>query len=567
MNYWEKRFLKDKASAVNAAEKYIARRQERYFREAQKAIAAAVEKLYRSFADSEKITLAEAKRRISNADFKKIDFESMAADQLIRNQEYREKMKDLPDDVIAAIGKQNAQYESQLAAYTKKGEITYLTLMQANIDKALIDLYDKNQISMYDMLASQYEDGYYRSVYNTQQAIGFGKDLAALNKRAIEKAVLAKHNKSNYSKTLYEHCSHFSEDLKQNLVVGLIRGENMDRMASRMRKRLSVSASAARRLVRTETAYIYESATMDAYKECGIEQYEYLATLDGRTSEICRELDGKVFDIKDAVPGKNYPPMHPNCRSTTVCHFADDKVTSRIAKDESGKYYEVPSDMTYKEWKSSHVKSKPLSINGVTASVALDDVNLADTHEELEEYLAKKYHIQYAPQMKELNISLVKRSVSGMEEIIADYPGIVKYMKTFFPVEGAAFAMACNDRDIKFNKELFQSGKGNHDYEHAGRHEAAHLIEWLLIDKMGYADREAAWNTFAVSDIIVKEAVSEIHKTGVKLTRMELIRQISENALHSSSEALADCVADYYEDVKHAKLLSKYVVKQIRRYL
>lgn len=362
MNYWEKRFLEDKASAVNAAEKYIARTQERYFREAQKEIEAELEKLYRSFADREKITLAEAKRRISNTDFNKIDFESLAADQVIRNQEYK-KMKDLPDDVAAAIEKQHAQYESQLAAYTKKGEITHLSLMQANIDKALLDLYDKNQISMYDMLAAEYEDGYYRSVYNNQQAIGFGKDLAALNKRAVEKAVLAKHNKSNYSKTLYEHCSHFSEDLKQNLVVGLIRSENMDRMAARMRKRLSVSASAARRLVRTETAYIYESATMDAYKECGIEQYEYLATLDGRTSEICRELDGKVFDIKDAVPGKNYPPMHPNCRSTTVCHFADDKVTSRIAKDESGKYYEVPSDMTYKEWLQNQGKPELLLTN------------------------------------------------------------------------------------------------------------------------------------------------------------------------------------------------------------
>lgn len=363
MNYWEKRFLKDKASAVNAAEKYILRTQEKYFKEARKEIEAAVEKLYRTFADSEKITLAEAKRRISDADFSKIDFESLSADQILRNREYRKKMKTLPADAAAAVEKQHARYESQLAAYTKKGEITHLSLMQANIDKALLDLYDKNQASMYDMLAAEYEDGYYRAVYRNQQAVGFGKDLAALNRRAVEKAVMAEHNKSAYSKTLYEHCSHFSEDLKQNLVIGLIRGESMDRMASRMRKRLSVSASAARRLVRTETAYIYESATMDAYKECGIEQYEYLATLDGKTSEVCRELDGKVFRVKDAIPGKNYPPMHPNCRSTTVCHFADDKVTSRIAKGEGGKYYEVPSDMTYKEWMQNHGKPELLLTN------------------------------------------------------------------------------------------------------------------------------------------------------------------------------------------------------------
>lgn len=263
----------------------------------------------------------------------------------------------LPADAVALIEKQHMQHEKTLSMYSQKGKLTQLSLMEANIDRALLDLYDKNQMSIYQMLADGYEDGYYRAMYKNQQALGFGKDLVALNNRAIEKAVMAKHHKTNYSRTLYEHCKYFSKDMKQNLVTGLILGESMDRMASRMSKRLSVSAATARRLVRTETAYIYEAATMDSYKECGISQYEFMATLDGKTSKICRELDGKVFDVKDAVPGKNYPPMHPNCRSTTVCHLADDKVTERIAKDKRGKYYSVPSDMTYKEWKKAALKT------------------------------------------------------------------------------------------------------------------------------------------------------------------------------------------------------------------
>lgn len=51
------------------------------------------------------------------------------------------------------------------------------------------------------------------------------------------------------------------------------------------------------------------------------------------------------------------------------------------------------------------------------------------------------------------------------------------------------------------------------------------------------------------------------------MTVGELVCRLGENATYFPSEALADCVADYYEDVKHAKLFSKYVVKQIRRYL
>lgn len=129
-------------------------------------------------------------------------------------------------------------------------------------------------------------------------------------------------------------------------------------MSARISTRLNVSAAHARRLVRTETAYVYEQASLKAYQECGIEMYEFLATLDHKTSKPCKELDGKRFYIKDAVPGKNYPPMHPNCRSTTVAAFEDDKVTKRLAKDRNGKYYEVPSDMTYPEWKKTYVEGK-----------------------------------------------------------------------------------------------------------------------------------------------------------------------------------------------------------------
>ena len=107
-------------------------------------------------------------------------------------------------------------------------------------------------------------------------------------------------------------------------------------MAARIRDRMGVAYSAAKRLVRTETAYIYEQATKDAYEECGVEWYEFLATLDGRTSEVCRELDGKHFKVRDAMPGKNYPPMHPNCRSTTVVWFPGKRKKENDQPDREG---------------------------------------------------------------------------------------------------------------------------------------------------------------------------------------------------------------------------------------
>lgn len=56
--------------------------------------------------------------------------------------------------------------------------------------------------------------------------------------------------------------------------------------------------------------------------------------------------------------GKNYPPIHPNDRCTTVAVF-DDEVTDdlqRRARDEDGNSILVPQDMNYQEWKEKYIQ-------------------------------------------------------------------------------------------------------------------------------------------------------------------------------------------------------------------
>ncbi len=355
-DYWERRYLKDKAASVNWTEDYLAKQQKKLYSQAEQEIQAEVGKLYQKFADSEKISLAEAKQKIKDADFRKIDWEGM----LQQEKELRERLKetDLPEEVREQIEKQHRELDLEIKAYAKRGRISYLELRSLEIDKIMVNLYDKQQENIYDHLTNEFDDGYYHSIFNTQQRIGFGYDFTRPNEEAVNRAILNRYDKRNFSKSLYAHCTNFSTDLKSNLVTGLITGENLDKMARRIHKRMGVAYSAAKTLVRTETAYIYETATMEGYSACGIEWYAFLATLDFKTSVICQELDGQSFKVKDAVPGKNYPPMHPNCRSTTVCDFPEEEnkkgKTTRVAKDEDGRAYEVPADMTYRQWREGN---------------------------------------------------------------------------------------------------------------------------------------------------------------------------------------------------------------------
>ena len=85
---------------------------------------------------------------------------------------------------------------------------------------------------------------------------------------------------------------------------------------------------------------------------------KWLSTLDGRTSAICRFLDGETFPVNKG----QRPPAHPNCRSTTIpvldkrYDILGDKGAKRASSGaEGGKA--VSASLTYGEW----LKRQPAS--------------------------------------------------------------------------------------------------------------------------------------------------------------------------------------------------------------
>ena len=90
-----------------------------------------------------------------------------------------------------------------------------------------------------------------------------------------------------------------------------------------------------------------------SYKECGVKKYRYLAALDSRTCPICGNLDGKVFAVSEMKIGVNCPPMHPECRCTTVAAIEGQSLEGmerRTRDPVTGKTYLVPASMNYQEW-------------------------------------------------------------------------------------------------------------------------------------------------------------------------------------------------------------------------
>jgi len=121
-------------------------------------------------------------------------------------------------------------------------------------------------------------------------------------------------------------------------------------------------------LVRTSINQVANAASQQVYEanQDITKKYRYVATLDTRTSSICRALDGREFEY-----GKGpMPPQHFNCRSTTVPVIDYDElgfIPPAPAKRASAGG-QVPADQTYGEWLAKQdleTKAKALGANKV----------------------------------------------------------------------------------------------------------------------------------------------------------------------------------------------------------
>ena len=342
-DYWEKRALRDKKFATNRTEDYIKNKLSKAYSEVSKELEEEIKALYEKL-DKSKSLLAQSNEKLLTS-----TKASEIKELLNKLNEEKEKLTNvnLPKEVSDTIEKNIKLIEESLKMKSKSGYITHLEMMQERVNSLALSVANENQINMYDYLAKEYTDDYFRGVFRVQQGMGFGKDFVSPNPKLIQNVIMRSYAGSSFSKRIWKDVNKLGSTLKDTLTKGFIRGDSIDTMTKRLLERVDVSKSHAKMLIRTESARVCEEATKDAYKECGIEQYIYLATLDRKTSLICQELDMKSFPLKDAKIGENYPPMHPNCRSTTM---ADTKPLKRIARGADGKNYEVDGNLSYKDW-------------------------------------------------------------------------------------------------------------------------------------------------------------------------------------------------------------------------
>lgn len=200
------------------------------------------------------------------------------------------------------------------------------------------------------------KEAYYRTMFDVQKGLGIGFEFASMSDKTIQSILKNPWSGEHFSKRIWNNTDVLAGKLTEVITAGFMSGVGIDKMANDIEYLSDMGKHAANRLVRTETTYMANSAELESYQEADIDQYIYVATLDNRTSDVCREHDRKVYSVKDSVPGENIPPLHPYCRSTTRAYFGEEtlKNIQRRARDpKAGETYLVPADTSYSDWRKS----------------------------------------------------------------------------------------------------------------------------------------------------------------------------------------------------------------------
>ena len=314
-DYWEERQVKREAKAFTTIQD-VEKEYQIALSKAKQDIIKEISRITTTYMNDNILNYNEALKHLKGDDYKvwKKDLHDYV-------KEYNKLLKNAP--------LQAQKLYLEIETLSAKSRISRLDSLKTQIDMELTKLIFGVEDNAKNTLTSVYRDTF----------IEVTKDLGinpVVSRDKIKTVLDKPWSGANFSQRLWSNTDKLAETVKQEIVNGMIQGINLKTMTKRVSERFETAKkNDVERLLRTEVNYVLNQATLDGYKEAGIEKYEFSATLDSRTSQICSELHGNIFEIKNIAVGLNYPPMHPRCRSTTV-PIIDYESLAKQAQDETG---------------------------------------------------------------------------------------------------------------------------------------------------------------------------------------------------------------------------------------
>jgi len=218
----------------------------------------------------------------------------------------------------------------------------------AEIERLTAELYGKPD-GIHDKVTEALSDVYIKGkIHQAKNLAHFGIiEKPILGVDAVKHKMASNWSGKTFSTNVWGHDAAVYKSISDTINKGLTGGWSIDRMARALSERTGVAYHRADTLVRTETTFYNNLATLDTIKELGGDHYEIVAVLDSRTSEICQSENHKVYSVKEYEPGRTAPPFHVRCRSTIRPAVKSDKKGKTDKTDKANRTEEAEQISPY----------------------------------------------------------------------------------------------------------------------------------------------------------------------------------------------------------------------------
>lgn len=307
-NYWRKRKIQNLIKSEQKAEGAV-RLIQSIYRQAESNVLDSVDSIYSNYAKKGILSTSDLKAALEPTE--RANFYKKLSSQIQR----------LGLNPEAVYDERYLMRLSRLAA------------LQEQICAEILSIGDQE----YSITSKTYRDvirGTYSNVSNQVKFDGLETSFGQINSRVVSAIVRSQWKGRNYSESIWGNVGLLADRLPVLIGGAMASGASLQKVSRTIRDEFEVGERKAWRLVRTESNYMSNQAELQTYIDFDVEEYEYMAVLDGHTSEICKGLNGEVFKVSEAEVGVNYPPMHPHCRSTTGVSSYSEVDTRNIAMDQ-----------------------------------------------------------------------------------------------------------------------------------------------------------------------------------------------------------------------------------------
>ena len=303
--YWTERALQQEHNAQIVADRYMAQIGQS-LADYKHQLVSEIEKFYARYAVDNKMTHAEAKQYLT--DKERREFKHVTLER------FREMAlnPDTPTPLLDAL--------------SYRHRISRKEALLAEIERLTAELYGKPD-GIHDKVTEALSDVYIKGkIHQAKNLAHFGIiEKPILGVDAVRHKMASNWSGKTFSTNVWGHDAAVYKSISDTINKGLTGGWSVDRMARALSERTGVAYHRADTLVRTETTFYNNLATLDTIKELGGDHYEIVAVLDSRTSEICRLENHEVHSVKEYEPGRTAPPFHVRCRSTIRPAVKSDK--------------------------------------------------------------------------------------------------------------------------------------------------------------------------------------------------------------------------------------------------